>query len=76
MYSDTEKKTAKRLKKLAFEETGRKWPHQRCLRLVHEYNPQRDGRKTEEYVAMIFETENQAPTTDDGQTDAAEEESE
>lgn len=54
-YSDTEKKLAKRLKKLALEEAGEKiWPHTQCLALVRQYAVKREGRSAEEFVAMIY----------------------
>ncbi len=57
-YTDTEKKLAKRLKKLALEEAGEKvWSHGQCLVLVRQYAIKREGRSAEEFVAMIYARE-------------------
>lgn len=61
-YTDTEKKVAKRLKRLARDEgRGDDFKHMRCLALVRKYASQRgegDARKSvEEFVSMIFVAE-------------------
>lgn len=56
-YTDTEKRLAKRLKRLATEEAGGKpWTHTRCLALVRKYASARHA-SAEEFVAMIYESE-------------------
>jgi hypothetical protein len=56
-YTDTEKRLAKRLKKLATEEAGsRLWSHTECLALVRKYAAARCA-SAEEFVAMIYEAE-------------------
>ena len=56
-YTDTEKRLAKRLKKLAAEEAGGKlWSHTKCLGLVRKYSAEHRA-SAEEFVAMIYENE-------------------
>lgn len=59
-YTDSETRDAKALKQLVQDETGEKrWSHTRCLALVRQYAPLREGRKRQEFAAFIFATEGQ-----------------
>lgn len=52
--TDTERRAAKRLKKLAEEETGMRPKHCFCLRLVQR-EPRNHGESTELFVARLFD---------------------
>lgn len=55
-WSDTEKKLAKRLKRLARDE-GTDWKHMHCLRLVRKYHAIRPGLSAEGFAALVWEKE-------------------
>lgn len=55
LYSDSHKKKAKRLRRLAREELGidhPEWSYTRCLGIIAGY--ERNGMGTEEFVAHIY----------------------
>jgi hypothetical protein len=57
-YTDTEKRDAKALKKLAEDEHGyRRWKHHECLNLVRKYAHHRKGHTREQFIAVIWDFE-------------------